>query len=203
MRYYRRNGERVRMAERTFLMRQVREVSYRLLLAARTLVENPPIRHPDARARTVRGDAFTWLDRMVEAETQIDDGRLRGQCAALRDRVTALLDLDSEALDNLAAHAYSPASSRKSLAVFDAAWVLDQDIAGRIRELVEAAGREFKDSAARYAPIPRPVDQLRASIETLRAEIRQHAETSERLAGIIARRPPDLPSSPDKDSDTP
>lgn len=195
---YRRAGVLVRSAEHNFWMRQVREASYRLLLAAENLVAHPPHRFPDVRGKTVRGDAFKWIDLMNEAASQVEDQRLRGLCLSLRDRGVELLDLDSDALEIGAARVYTTAHSRKALAAFDAAWVLDQNIAGRIRELVEARGRVFKDVAARHRPVVRPVDQLRSSIEAMRQEIKGLGAASERLAEIVTRSTSSS-SSTDKD----
>jgi hypothetical protein len=75
---------------------------------------------------------------------------------------------------------------RRSMSALDSAWLLDRDIAARVRELVEGSGATFVDAAARYAPIPRPADQLRGAIEAMRQEIRTASDALSASAGKLA-----------------
>jgi hypothetical protein len=90
---------------------------------------------------------------------------------------------------------------RRSLAIFDEAWLLDRDIAARIKELVEAQGEVYEDITAHdTAPILRPLEQLRGMVEAMRGEIKKFSGLGEQYTRFIIGDLADLLSGIDKDS---
>lgn len=77
---------------------------------------------------------------------------------------------------------------RRSLAAFDAAWLLDQQIAARITALAESRSEVFQDLTLNLTPIPRPLGRLRVSIEAIRQEIKDAAEVASRAADDLSSR---------------